>query len=264
MKRMLYGGILAAALSTGALAQTSTVLDPLLGFCVTGGGNTCTPNSGNNLLVTGPNGPLNVGFNVSPGPAIGDYLLVIIEPTDQLQVAPVGVNVTDGGTTNTTSFSSSATLFSATPWTAASNPSPDSLSTYLGISASPTNGFSTYAGSNTPGGNNIADPTATGYDVYTDDLGQNNLTSQSAGGSGAPQLNIPGGLPMGSYILGFLNEGTAANPDWLATANSEALLIDAPCCNSGGRLPVPEPTSLLILASGLMVLGGVRHLRKRQ
>ncbi len=134
------------------------------------------------------------------------------------------MNVTDGGTTNTTSFSSSATLFSATPWTAASNPSPDSLSTYLGISASPTNGFSTYAGSNTPGGNNIADPTATGYDVYTDDLGQNNLTSQSAGGSGAPQLNIPGGLPMGSYILGFLNEGTAANPDWLATANSEALL----------------------------------------
>jgi hypothetical protein len=62
-------------------------------------------------------------------------------------------------------------------------------------------------------------------------------------------LSISQALPVDSYVVGFLNNGTAASPDWIATANSGALLETA--------TPIPEPGTLTLFGTGLMGLAGI-------
>jgi MYXO-CTERM domain-containing protein len=79
----------------------------------------------------------------------------------------------------------------------------------------------------------------------------------------SPLENIVGGLPQGSYIVGFLNEGTAAAPDWVATANSGAILEQ-----DGPPTGVPGPTAgaglpgLALAGFGLFI--GWRRRRQSQ
>jgi hypothetical protein len=60
------------------------------------------------------------------------------------------------------------------------------------------------------------------------------------------------GIPIDSYIVGFLNEGTTEVPDWIATANSGAIFVNGP----PGDV-VPEPSSLLLLGTGALGMAGV-------
>jgi hypothetical protein len=62
---------------------------------------------------------------------------------------------------------------------------------------------------------------------------------------------------LGTYIVGFLNTGTADEPNWIATANSGAIFeTDGPPTPS-----VPEPSSLLLLSTGLV--GVAVNLKRR-
>jgi hypothetical protein len=69
------------------------------------------------------------------------------------------------------------------------------------------------------------------------------------------QCSYTGGIPKGSYIVGFLNEGTASSPNWVATANSGAILEDSP------PPTVPKPWSIVTL--GVAILLGLAAYRKR-
>jgi hypothetical protein len=133
----------------------------------------------------------------------------------------------------------------------------------LGISASPTNPINAYLpctqnpSSSCGASGGTADAGATGYYVYQVDLGNTTLQPQSSESSG-PLLTTTS-LPLDSFILAFLNEGTAAAPNWTGTANSESIFE-----TRGPTTPsVPEPASLLLLGSGLLGIPLLRKLAKR-
>jgi hypothetical protein len=119
----------------------------------------------------------------------------------------------------------------------------------LGISASPANPIGAFLP-------DPADPGATGFFVYQ-------LSIAPAGGvtlqgpadpNVSPLENISGSIPLGTYIVAFLNEGTSSAPSWIATANSGAILETF-------ESPIPEPSSIILLGSAAL---GVFTLRKRK
>jgi hypothetical protein len=222
-------GVLALGLSA-APAFADIIDDPLHGYCA--GAGQCVDNGTNSPTTTNP--PSNFGFTVSPGPASGDLVLDVLTPNNETHPASFAVTGTLSGT---------ASLFSATPWTSGD------LASYLGLSASPNNPIGAYLPS-TQG----LDPGATGFFVYRVDLG--NTTLQGANDPNlSPLENISPALPLASYIVGFLNEGTANSPNWIATANSGAIFEthDAPPPS------VPEPATLTLLGSALIGLGIFRR-----
>jgi len=166
-------------------------------------------------------------------------LLDFLEPNNQAN-APVAITGTYSGT---------ASLFSATPWTSGF------LDAYLGISASPSN----------PIGAFIPDPVdlgATGFFVYQLSISPGGgVTLQSPSNPNVnPLENITGTIPLGTYVVGFLNQGTATSANWSATANSGAILEDtAPGTTRGGG--TPEPSSIVLLGS--VALGLAIFLRRR-
>ena len=223
-------GALAGALIVsflGASASADVIDDPLHGYCA--GAGQCIDNGTNSPTTTNP--PINFGFTVSPGPASGDLWLDVLTPNNEVHPASFAVTGTLSGT---------ASLFSATSWTSGD------LATYLGLSASPNNPIGAYLPST-----QALDPGATGFFVYQVDLGSTTL--QDAGNPNiSPLENISPSLPLASYIVGFLNEGTAASPNWIATANSGAIFETR---NPPPPPSLPEPTTLTLLGSALMGLG---------
>lgn len=86
----------------------------------------------------------------------------------------------------------------------------------------------------------------TGF-VYQVNLRTTNLQGSSHSNNSL-LLNITQNLPLGSYIVAYLNTGTERRPDWIATANSGAILKTH---------KVAEPGALALLASGLGLFGMV-------
>ena len=218
MKRVTLAALL--LLAGAALPAKADLLDPLHGYCA--GAGQCMDNGSNSPTTNNP--PINFGFTVSPGPASGSqYLIEILTPD----------NVTAGPSFTLTGPSGTATLFSATPFTSGS------LDAYLGISASPNNPIGAFI---IPAGN-------TGFKVYQAMLGPITLQGPS-NPNVSPLENITSGiLPQGSYIVAFLNEGTASSPDWVATANSGAIF------ETGTPPKVPLPPAAWLFGTALVGLG---------
>jgi hypothetical protein len=172
---------------------------------------------------------LSFGFTDSPGPTSGDLVIDILTPDNQT----AGPSFVLTGTLNGT-----ATLFSATPFTSGA------LDTYLGISASPNNPIGAYLPST-----QALDPGATGFFVYRVDLGTTTLQGPSNPNVSPLESLSSGILPQASYILGFLNTGTADKPKWEATANSGAIF------ETGTMTSTPEPSTWAMMLLGFAGLG---------
>jgi len=221
------------------------------GYCA--GSSQCVDNGTNSPTTTNP--PTGFGFTVDKG-GTGNLLLDILIP-DNFDPHPSALSFDLTGT-----LTGTATLFSLTPWTSGS------LDAYLGIKAQPNNPIGAYLGPCTtakPCTDNV-DPLATGFFIYQagfptatlDDVPHPNITPLENFAPGDPAL------PMGSYITGFFNAGSSKHSDWIGTANSGAIFVDAaatPPPDTEIPATVPEPASIVLLGSA--ALGLAAWLRRK-
>ena len=220
MKRFLF--TLAVVLAFALAGQTASAAT-LHGFCW--GSSTCSDLGSNTPTSVDPP---QFGFSSSPGGASGSLLLVFLIPDNVTQ--PSGGIGVDNGATNT--LIGTAALHIGT------------------FDSGDLTGYFGFSGHNNPIGA-FGVGSVTGYDVYTLNVGEETLVGQSSA-PGGPEFYTTLGLPTDSYIVAFLNTGTADRPDWSATANSGAILEDGTPTS-----PVPEPSSLMLMGTGVLGLAGV-------
>lgn len=225
LKRILLPilGLMVLALACGGAVWADTIEDPLHGQCNgTAPSGTCSDNGNNTPLGNST----TFGFTISPGPQTGDLRIDILLPNNF--AAPAGGFAIDFAGTST--LAGTATLVSSTPFTTGF------LDAYLGISAKPANPFGAYSGT--------LGPTASGFLVFQADLGTMTILGNSGAMTAGGLFTLPAGFSNddGAYIVAFCGLGCSNSPNYVATANSGALLV------------TPEPASLTMLFTGLLGL----------
>ena len=231
-------GVTASLALAGALASAGFLAIPgsaqatLHGFC-----STAAP-----CMDTGTNTPTSVnppdfGFSAGGHSATGDLMIDILVP-DTIS-SPSTTYTISGPLVGASTFT--ATLFSTTPWTRASSiPPGDRRSTLISAYREARNNP---IGAYLPSAQTFQ-PTATGFFVYTADLGTQTLPSNS-GASNSDLLTLNKGILQGSYVVAFL-DGTNA------TANSGAIF------EKGAMTPVPEPSTWAMMILGFCRLSPCR------
>src|SRR5262249_17403144 len=229
----------ALALGLGA-SKAAVIEDPLHGFCDgTLPAGSCVDNSTNTPL--GSNST-HFGFTISPGPQTGAFELCLLLANTFAAAASFAITGSQGGPGNNLAISATATQH-AGQWTSGN------LDAFLGFAASPNNSIGAFAAGL------ALNPGATGFFVYTADIGQTQIRDNPNAALGAIFDSITGfNNDVGGYILGFC--GTGCTNPVVATANSGALLVDVPGGGGGGTF-ISEPGGLGMLGAALLCLGAV-------
>lgn len=277
----LFLGVAVSALVTAAPARAD-VVDPLFGFC--SGATTCSDN-GTNTPTT--SATPTFGFYIQPNAKTGDDLsLAILVPDNEISQVPVG------GFGITGSFSGTATQFTSatygsewmnlTPSAAHPLPTPY-LSAFLGLNApdpaAPGNPVppsvqpNNYLGAFLPS-TQALNAGAGGFYVFFVNLsGETQISLSTSAGGSNPTFTLSQALPLASYIVGFTDvdamNGKPATEASLpvGTANDGSIFETSDCagpngCVTHGGPQVPEPSSVLVMGSGLIALG-LLFLRKK-
>jgi hypothetical protein len=208
-------------------AARADVLDPLHGYDIINGVPTQTSNGTISPLTAGD----GFGFISDPADETGDFRLAVLVPTNETFIGNISVTGTSAG----------SGIFRGV-WNTGS------LEAFLGYpNGSPNNPIGAFTG-----GQDIGDPTVTGFAVFEIDLGSLTLLHTLAGDPMA--LFINGGLPAGTLIAGFLLQ----DGNTIDTAPSSVLAT---------TVAVPGPlvgAGLPGLIAALMAMFGInRHRRRR-
>ena len=217
---------LALVFIVGALLASA---DALHGYCVS----PASPCSDNGTITPTNDNPPTFAFsyagNLNRGH--GDFWLIQLVPDNH----NTGFSLTLNGA-NTTISPVAGSLFSGTAWNSGK------LSDYM----SPVFDFggpSHPLGAYLPSTQGV-DPGANGYFVYLYDFGAFDYKTAS----GDPTFSVgSGGVPQGSVFLAVLTDYNTKNVA-VDTPNSASIL------EAGSPSSVPEPSSILLLGSGILGL----------